>query len=144
MGFLEVDMVVKDALAAVDFYEKIFTVEVIEKTDLKKGGNEAVLMIENVRFHLLDENPEYQLFAPQAGTSGSTWFNVIIDLAQEALDQAVANGATVMQELTDMPAMGAKMAMFQDPFGYTWMVHEVYREVSSEEREQHFKDEGWE
>lgn len=37
MGFLEVDMVVKDALAAVAFYEKIFTVEVIEKTDLKKG-----------------------------------------------------------------------------------------------------------
>ena len=30
--------------------------------------------------------------------------------------------------------MGAANAMFADAFGYVWMLHQIYREVSFEER----------
>jgi PhnB protein len=33
-----------------------------------------------------------------------------------------------------MPEFGISGATFIDPFGYVWMVHQVHREISYEER----------
>lgn len=64
---VEFDFVVKDGKAALKQYKSIFDVEVVEETDFKTGNNEAVFTIYGTRFHMLDENPEYQLFAPKEG-----------------------------------------------------------------------------
>ncbi len=39
-------------------------------------------------------------------------------------------------EVTEMQDYGVSNSMFTDVFGYTWMLHEVHREVSFEERVQ--------
>lgn len=64
---VEFDFVVKDSKAALAQYKSIFDVEVVEETNFKAGNNEAVFTIYGTRFHMLDENPEYQLFAPKEG-----------------------------------------------------------------------------
>jgi hypothetical protein len=39
-----------------------------------------------------------------------------------------------------MAAYGVSNAIFRDPFGYIWMLHQVHKEVSFEERKQLWED----
>jgi len=136
---VEVDFVVKDSLKAIELYESVFDVEVIEKTDFKVGNNEIIFSIYNTRFHMLDENPEYGLNAPKEA-NGSIWFNVVVPNIEETHEKALEVGCTEIQSVTRMEEMGISNSMFTDPFGYIWMVHEIHREVSFEEREEIFKE----
>lgn len=43
-------------------------------------------------------------------------------------------GCTQIQAVTEMEAMSASNSMFMDQFGYLWMLHQIHREVSFEER----------
>lgn len=130
MTGVEIDMVVTDSLKALELYEKIYEVERVEVTDYPKGTNEAVFTIYDTRFHLLDENPEYQLIAPKPGQPQSVWYNVLVPDILAVYDKAM----TAIQQVTEMPEMGAANAMFADPFGYVWMLHQIHREVSFEDR----------
>ena len=60
MTGVEIDMVVTDSLKALELYEKIFEIERVEVSDFPKGENEVVFTLYGVRFHLLDENPNFQ------------------------------------------------------------------------------------
>ena len=51
-------------------------------------------------------------------------------------------GCTVVQELTEMPDYGISNATFNDPFGYHWMLHQIHKEVSFEERTPIWEDKG--
>lgn len=48
--------------------------------------------------------------------------------------KAVKYGCAEVQPATEMPEMGASNAIVTDPFGYIWMLHQIHREVSFEER----------
>ncbi|MGX7394353.1 VOC family protein [Carnobacterium mobile] len=133
---VELDFIVKDSKAALEQYKAIFDVTVVEETNFKTGSNEAVFSIYGARFHMLDENPEYQLFAPKEGSRQSFWFNVTVPDIQETVDKASAAGATEIQPVTRMEKMGLSNAVFADSFGYVWMLHEIHHEVSFEEREE--------
>ncbi len=56
---------VTDSLKALELYEKIFEVERIEVTDFPKGENKVVFSLYGVRFHMLDENLQFQMIAPK-------------------------------------------------------------------------------
>lgn len=43
-------------------------------------------------------------------------------------------GCTEIQPPTVMEEMCLTNAMFLDPFGYIWMLHQIHREVNFEER----------
>ena len=131
---VEIDFVVKDSKVALEQYSSIFEVVIVEATDFKVGNNEAVFTIYGTRFHMLDENPEYQLFAPKEDSNQSFWFNVVVPSIQVVFDKAVAAGATIIQQITKMEEMGISNAMFLDSFGYVWMLHEIHQEVSFEDR----------
>lgn len=131
---VEIDFVVKNSKVALEQYSSIFEVVIVEATDFKVGNNEAVFTIYGTRFHMLDENPEYQLFAPKEDSNQSFWFNVVVPSIQVVFDKAVAAGATVIQPITKMEEMGISNAMFLDSFGYVWMLHEIHQEVSFEDR----------
>ena len=114
---VEFDFVVKDSIAALEQYKSIFDVEVAEVTNFKVGNNEAVFTIYGTRFHMLDENPEYQLFAPKEGGTQSFWFNIVVPSIQETYDKAMSANATEIQPVTKMEEMGISNAMFSDSFG---------------------------
>ncbi|EPH99629.1 hypothetical protein D920_01185 [Enterococcus faecalis 13-SD-W-01] len=128
------NMVVKDSLEALALYEKIFDVKRIEVNDFVKGQNEVVFSIYEMRIHMLDENPEFQMYAPDKEKSLPIWFNVIVPDIAETYQKALDAGCTSIQPVTEMPEMGIAMAMVLDPFGYAWMIHQIKKEISREER----------
>lgn len=140
---MEIDLVVKDSLIALAFYESIFDVKRIEVGDFIQGQNEVVIEIEGTRFHMLDENIEYQLIAPKEGTQLPIWFNVITNDIEQTYNKAMSAGGVGIQPPTEMKEMGVTNALFADPFGYTWMLHEIHQETSYEERVKFFEDQGF-
>ena len=134
MTAVEIDFVVSDALAAFEIYREVFGAEVVEKTAYERGLNEVVFTIFGTRFHMLDENPEHQLVAPKEGQNSSVWFNLVVEDIQDVFDKARAAGFAEIQPVTDVKDFGVKNSMQKDPFGYVWMLHQIDKIVSFEER----------
>ena len=131
---VEIDMVVKDSIEALELYEKIFEVERVEVSDFGAQGSEVIFTIYGTRFHLLNENPAFNLFAPQEGASQSMWINIAVPSIRDTYDAAMTAGCKEIFGINDMPDFGVKNAMFSDKFGYGWMLHQIDRVVSHEER----------
>jgi PhnB protein len=132
---VEIDMVVTDSLKALELYEKIFDLEREEVNSFSEGQNEVIFSLYGVRFHMLDENPSYELIAPKPGDPKPIWFNVMVPNVQQTYTRALEAGCQEIQPLTEVPDFGVSNAIFSDEFGYIWMLHQVHREVSQEERE---------
>lgn len=140
MKGVEIDFVVTDSVAALELYEKIFEVERVEVTSFDRGQNEAVFNLYGVRFHMLDENPEFFLHAPTPDSPRTMWMNVMVEDIKDTWESAMAEGCTEVMPLTDMMDGAVTNAVFQDPFGYQWMLHQIHRMMSFEEREQMFEE----
>ncbi|WP_312355567.1 VOC family protein [Aminipila sp.] len=136
---VEIDFIVEDSLAALNLYERIFDIECIEVTDFPKGQNEAVFTIYGVRFHMLDANPEFGMLAPNPEIPQTIWFNVLVPDIKKLHQAALDAGCMEIQPVTEMKDYGVINSMFTDPFGYQWMLHQIEREVSFEERVQLWK-----
>lgn len=141
MKGVEIDFVVNDSLVAISLYEKVFEIEIIQSTNYERGVNEVIFSIYGTRFHMLDENLEYQLKAPTSEHPNTIWFNVLVDDIRGTWDRALALGCTEISPLTDMMNGALTNAIFIDPFGYQWMLHQMHREVSAEELENHWEEE---
>jgi PhnB protein len=131
---VEIDMVVTDCLKALELYEKIFDIERVEVTDFPKGENEVVLNLYGVRFHMLDENPKFSLNAPDPEVPKSIWFNVMVPDIKETFSKAIDEGCIEIQPVTELTDFGVSNAIFKDAFGYIWMLHQIHKIVSFEER----------
>ncbi len=131
---VEVDLVVQDSLKALAFYNEVFGVETLEVSNFDKGLNEAVFNLFGVRFHLLDENKEYHLVAPKEGDSKPVWINVAVEDIRSTLRKAMDHGAALVQDIVEMPEMGISNAIFADPFGHVWLLHQIDVIVSYEDR----------
>ncbi|MCW3490401.1 VOC family protein [Dethiobacter alkaliphilus] len=137
---VEIDMVVTDSLKALELYENIFDIERIEVTNFPKGENEVIFALYGVRFHMLDENPTFHLTAPTPEEPKSIWFNINVPDIKETYSKAIDAGCTEIQPVTEIPDYGVSNAIFTDQFGYVWMLHQVHKEVSLEERTQLWED----
>lgn len=131
---VEINIVVSDCLAALEQYEQIFELKRIEVTNLPKGQNEVVFEIFGTRFHLLDENPEFHLIAPEEGQPVTMWMNVTVPDIKSTFEAAIRAGCDVVQEVVEIPNYGVSNASFVDSYGYHWMIHQVHRVVGLEER----------
>ncbi len=132
---VEIDMVVADSLKALELYEKIFDdIKRVEVTNFPKGENEVVFTLYGVRFHMLDENPKFGLVAPDPDKPNTIWFNILVPDIQETFSKAINVGCTEVQPVTEMPDYGVSNVIFTDVFGYQWMLQQIHKEVSYEER----------
>ncbi|NLG24094.1 MAG: VOC family protein [Clostridiales bacterium] len=134
MTGVEIDFVVTDSRAALALYEKIFPVERLEVTDLPIGRNEAVFTVFGTRFHMLDENPAFQLIAPRPGAAQSMWLNILVEDIADTYRRAIEAGCAEVQPVTELGDFGVSNALFSDPFGYVWMLHQLHRVVGFEDR----------
>ncbi len=134
MTGVEVDFVVKDSLEALELYERVFEVERLEVNRFPVGTNEVVFSLYGTRIHLMDENPDYQLLAPREGQPQPMWLNVMVPDIEAVYQNAMDAGCSAIQPVNRMEAMGISNAMFKDPFGYVWLLHQMHRVVSHEER----------
>ncbi|MEN4006961.1 MAG: hypothetical protein PQ964_06375 [Methanobacteriaceae archaeon] len=131
---VEIDMVVADSLKALESYEKIFDIERVEVSNFPKGENEVIFTLYGVRFHMLDENPKFELKAPGRDEPKSIWFNILVPDIKDTFAKAINVGCTEVQPVTELPDYGVSNAIFSDVFGYLWMLHQMHKEVSYEER----------
>ncbi|WP_088035049.1 VOC family protein [Evansella clarkii] len=131
---VEFNMVVKNSLKALELYEKIFEIERVEVSDFPRGENEAVFTLYDVRFHMLDENPKFHLIAPTPEDPKTSWMNVTVPDIEETYSKAMESGCKEIQPVTEIADYGVSNAIFMDPFGYVWLLHQVHKEVSHEER----------
>ena len=134
MTGVEVDFCVTDTLAAFEVYRTVFGAEAVEKTAFPKGQNEVVFTIFGYRFHMLDENPAFGLNAPQEGQSTSIWFNLMVEDIKAVYDKALGAGFTVVIALQNLSDYGVQNAMVKDTFGVVWMLHQIDKVVSFEDR----------
>lgn len=131
---VEIDFVVQDSISALALYEKIFDVEVIEVSNLSVGENEAVFTIYGTCFHILDENPEFNIYAPKADQPVTMWMNVSVPNIHDTFDRALEAGCQAVQDIVELPEYGVSNASFMDPYGYHWMLHQVHEVVSHKDR----------
>ncbi len=137
---VEIDMVVKDCKKALALYQSIFELEVVEATDLRQGQNEAVFTLYGVRFHMLDETPEYGLTAPGPEGQKSMWLNVLVEDINATYGKAIQAGCAEIQPVAQIESHGVSNAVFADGFGYCWMLHQIHRDVSFEDRVEAFQE----
>ncbi|SFK33969.1 Uncharacterized conserved protein PhnB, glyoxalase superfamily [Halobacillus dabanensis] len=138
---VEIDLVVKDSLKALELYEKIFEIERVEVTDFPRGENEVIFTLYGVRFHMLDENPEFHLIAPTPEDPKTLWFNITVPDIEGTYKKAMDSGCEEVQPVTELTEYGVSNAIFMDSFGYLWMLHQVHNEVSFEERKRLWEEE---
>jgi hypothetical protein len=62
------------------------------------------------------------------------WLNVLVPDIKATFEKAIESGFNEIQPVTELSEMGVSNAVCIDPFGYIWMLHQVHREVSFEER----------
>lgn len=131
---VEIDFVVSDSIKALETYEKIFDIQRVEVSNYERGLNEVIFTMYGTRFHMLDENPEYQLVGPHPGNPQPMWINVLVPDIERTYETAISLGGTEIQGVTKMDALGISNALFSCPFGYVWMLHQVHRVVTPKER----------
>ncbi|WP_406657350.1 VOC family protein [Methanolobus sp. ZRKC2] len=122
---LEVDMVVDDAIAAADYYEKLFGAKILSKTDLEKNLNEASLMIAGTEIRLLNENKDYDLFSPTSGANSSIWMSLVVDDIETLYEKALQMEGKSIQPITEYREINVKNAVFSDKFNHTWVLNQV-------------------
>jgi len=70
----------------------------------------------------------------QSPATPSLWINILVPDIAVTYKRAMEAGCTEIQPLSELPDFGVINALFTDPFGYIWMLHQIVREVSFEER----------
>lgn len=130
---VEFDFVVPDSLEALALYEQIFEIEREEVTDFSRGQNEVIFTLYGTRFHMLDENPKFNLIAPKPGQAQSSWVNVLVPDIKKTYEKALELGCAEVQSVNEIRELGISNAVFSDPYGYVWMLHQIHREISKEE-----------
>ncbi len=131
---LVLNLVVRDALEAMGFYERVFGAKRGEVFAFpgKRGCNEANVTLGGVELRLMDANPAYDCHPPKADETDSVWLQMAVDDVAETLKLAQENGAAAQGEPGEF--MGVVHAQFTDPFGYVWTIHKMLRELSFAER----------
>lgn len=131
---LTLNMVVADAIKAMEFYEAVFGAvrgDVYHFHD-RANSNEANIILGDVCLRLIDENNAYDCYPPKTGEVDSIWLQLKVEDTDSVLEKAKLHGAAIGSEPSEF--MGVRHAEITDPFGYIWTVNQVLKEISFEER----------
>lgn len=125
-------LIVKDANAAIAFYQRAFGAAEIMCMRTPDGGvMHAELQIGDSRFMLSGEWPDYGMKAPLPNHISGGLHLYVADVGK-AFQRAVDAGATVAMPPADM-FWGDRYGKVIDPFGHQWGIATRIEEVSPEE-----------
>lgn len=126
-------LAVRDALAAIDFYQRAFGAELQMRLTLPDGGvAHAELRIGDSVLMLAEENPDWGTRGPATLGGSPVSFLLYVPDADAAFARALAAGATEVRAVADQ-FYGDRSGMVSDPFGYQWMLASHVEDVSQEE-----------
>jgi PhnB protein len=117
------NLVFKDSLAAIAFYEKAFGAKVLSRMpspDGKATWHAEIRIGDSVVF-MNDESPMNPIKAPSAERPSTSTLHLYVKDCDATIARAVQAGATVAMPATDM-FWGDRMGGLVDPFGVAWGV----------------------
>ena len=136
-------MRVKNAPAAIEFYEKAFGATEISRFEAHGTVVVADLRIGNSTIIISESSPEYGLPGPEAYGGSPVSIHLRVDDVDAFVNHAVALGAKLTETVADQ-FYGDRRGSVADPFGYTWVVatrkeelslDEIHRRFEAQERE---------
>jgi PhnB protein len=133
-----------DARAAMAFYRAVFGAvdEMDPIVDEQGRVGHAEMSIGGSRIMISDEHPEIGVLSPTTLGGSATMFNVYVPDADAVVDAAVAAGAT-LQRAVELQPYGDRSGQILDPWGFRWSVNTHVEDVSAEEIERRFAEEGF-
>jgi PhnB protein len=130
---ITLDLIVKGADEALEFYKKAFGAQVVAIHKTPEGRvMHAEFRIGDSRLFLADEFPGMGPPSPKTLGGSPVVLNLYMDNIDRLFNQAVAAGATVTLPLANQ-FWGDRYGQLKDPFGHTWALGQHVEDVSPEE-----------
>ena len=132
-------LIVRDAVAALDFYKRAFGgEELMRLTDPAGKIGHAEIRIGNSTIMLADEHPEFGALSPASLGGSPVKLHLNVTDADAAAERAVEAGATLLRPVQDQ-FHGNRAGMVVDPFGHSWFVSAELEQVSTEEMQRRYE-----
>lgn len=133
---------VRDAEAAIKFYEDVFGARVLQRSDGPDGRVwYAELLIRGGKVLLADEFPEYGMVAPTTVGGTAVALAVYVDDIQDLVTKARRHGAKIPNpEGVTSRHWGDLFCAVEDPFGHRWSVAAKETVFSQKELDEKRKD----
>ena len=110
----------RDAPAAVEYYQRAFGAEELERHE-NPTGIVSELALDGARFLVVDEVPEAFNVSPATLGGTSVRISLLVDDPDAFAARAIAEGASVVFPIADQP-YGLRQGRIQDPFGHHWLI----------------------
>jgi len=121
-----------DARGAIDFYQKIFGVRVVDVTEFGDVVAHAVLDFGNGLLQLGEPMPDYGLVAPPEGDQACYSLGLYCPDVDDVVARAEAAGAVIREAPTTFVS-GDRFASIRDPYGVRWSVMTRVEDLSEQE-----------
>jgi PhnB protein len=126
-------LVIKNAQAAFDFYQKAFGAETILKMTMPSGAvMHAEMRIGQATFMFSEQSDDWGTKSPDMLGASPVTLMVYVPDVDAFVARASAAGATVTMPVSDQ-FWGDRSGHLQDPFGHNWMISTHIEDVSEEE-----------
>jgi uncharacterized glyoxalase superfamily protein PhnB len=141
LGSIVPHLVVRDTAAAVEYYTKAFSAQVLYRSPSPSGEGEHVhLKMWSSLVQVSNEEPTYRrervegnlLASPETLGGSSCVFQVRVPDVDEAFQRAVDHGASPALPPTDM-FWGDRYGWIRDPFGHMWALSTVKEVLTPEQ-----------
>jgi uncharacterized glyoxalase superfamily protein PhnB len=116
-------LAVRDARAAMRFYEDVFGAQVRSEPIMMDDGRvgHAELHIGGAVVFMADEFPEIGVVSPESQEGSSVSFVIYVPDVDAAFERAVTRGAVVERPVED-GQHGSRAGWLRDPFGHRWNI----------------------
>ncbi|RVT45559.1 VOC family protein [Rheinheimera sediminis] len=126
-------LVIKNAAAALDFYQKAFGAETIMRMNMPSGAvMHAEMRIGAAVFMLSEQSDEWGTKSPDMLGASPVTLMIYVPDVDAFVERAAAAGATLTMPVSDQ-FWGDRSGCLQDPFGHLWMISTHVEDVSEEE-----------
>ncbi|MGB9165329.1 MAG: VOC family protein [Rhodomicrobium sp.] len=132
-GTVSASLVVRDAKAAMNFYEKVFGAKELYHLTMPDGGiAHAEFKIGDTVVMIADERSEWGSKCPETLGGSSVALKVMVDDPDVTVAKAEAEGGKSLIPVADQ-FYGFRSGRIQDRDGHLWIVSKLIEEVSPDE-----------
>ncbi len=126
-------LVVSDAAAAIEFYQKAFGAEEVSRMPGPEGKiMHAAIRIGDSPVMLNDEFPDMGTVGPKAIGGTAVTIHLYVKDADAVWDSATKAGAKVVVPIDDM-FWGDRYGVIEDPFGHRWSIATHTQDLTPEQ-----------
>ncbi|SHG86234.1 VOC family protein [Ferrimonas marina] len=133
-------LVVSDASAAIDYYQRHFGAKLVLSMPMPDGKmGHAELQLGNSLLMLADEFPDMGFHGPHHYQGSPVSFCLYVEDADAVVEAAVADGAEVQRPVADQ-FYGDRAGTIKDPFGHTWTIATRKESLTEAQIQQRFAE----